>query len=359
MAPTGEAYNVDWVVSNTSNAHVCTHRDWLTAFTPFASKCSYLYSETEGLADVIGIGTVELTVRLHAKYRAHRPTFHTIILTNVLLVPGYASNVFAQPVSGFQMQLRVDGGMLLDKDGKCAGLIESPVLPRLRLQGQTAGCTSLEKGECYAINAYWPVAYRAKWEAFQKQARQKVEKPVEKPARQQHSKQQDEKQPAKKVTAASSETEEAPYTADEKAWLKKNYDGEFKFLRDLGLSMFKEEDREEGRGIARSLMEEDDADFKPEPKTKTKAKAKVQSKEDDEDSEEENSDDDANSFLEEIEKDPMSHMADFNFSAAELKWIKKHYQYSSNFMLSYGLKPYEDDDCEEAKSIIKAMMTDD
>lgn len=190
MAPAGEAYNVDWVVSNTSNAHLCTHRDWFTTFTPFASKCSYLYSETDGLADVTGIGTVELSVRLHAKYRAHRPNFHTITLTNVLLTPGYACNVFAQPVSGFQVH-STDGSILLDKDGKCAGLIESPVLPRLRLKGQSAGCTSLEKGKCYVINAYWPVAHKAKWEAFQKQATQQVEKPVEKPASQQHSKWQD------------------------------------------------------------------------------------------------------------------------------------------------------------------------
>ena len=53
----------------------------------------------------------------------------------------------------------------------------------------------------------------------------------------------------------------------------------------------------------------------------------------------------------------MSHVADYNFSPVELKWIKKHYQYSSNFMLSYGLKPFEQEDCNEGKAIIRAMMS--
>ena len=51
---------------------------------------------------------------------------------------------------------------------------------------------------------------------------------------------------------------EAPYTAAEKAWLKKHYGGEFHFLAVYGLSIYKEEDREEGRGIARAMMANDD-----------------------------------------------------------------------------------------------------
>lgn len=49
----------------------------------------------------------------------------------------------------------------------------------------------------------------------------------------------------------------AAYTAEEKAWLKKNFDGEFKFLQMYGLSISKPDDREEGRRIARALMEKD------------------------------------------------------------------------------------------------------
>lgn len=50
----------------------------------------------------------------------------------------------------------------------------------------------------------------------------------------------------------------APYTAAEKKWLNKNYGGEFKFLMTFGLKMYNEEDREEGRAIARSFMQDDE-----------------------------------------------------------------------------------------------------
>lgn len=50
---------------------------------------------------------------------------------------------------------------------------------------------------------------------------------------------------------------EKPYTAGEKTWVKENYGGEFKFLLGHGLKIYNEEDREEGRAIARAFMEDD------------------------------------------------------------------------------------------------------
>ena len=49
-------------------------------------------------------------------------------------------------------------------------------------------------------------------------------------------------------------TASEPLTLVEKAWVKRHYGNEFKFLRDYGLSIYKDEDREEGRIIVRSLM---------------------------------------------------------------------------------------------------------
>lgn len=46
----------------------------------------------------------------------------------------------------------------------------------------------------------------------------------------------------------------AGYTQEEKAWLKKNWGDEYHFLRAYGLSIYKDEDREEGRRIVRGLM---------------------------------------------------------------------------------------------------------
>jgi len=51
-----------------------------------------------------------------------------------------------------------------------------------------------------------------------------------------------------------------PYTSDEMAWIKKNFGNEFSFLRLHGLKIHNDEEREEGRAIARALMTDDDDD---------------------------------------------------------------------------------------------------
>lgn len=56
-----------------------------------------------------------------------------------------------------------------------------------------------------------------------------------------------------RANASSSSNPDLSYS--EKQWLKENWGGEFKFLRAYGLSIHKEEDREEGRLILRAMME--------------------------------------------------------------------------------------------------------
>jgi hypothetical protein len=58
-----------------------------------------------------------------------------------------------------------------------------------------------------------------------------------------------------------------PYTQEEKDWLKKNYSGEFMFMRRHGLKHRRKEDHEEGRRIARAMMRADEE----RPKTLLKA----------------------------------------------------------------------------------------
>ena len=48
-----------------------------------------------------------------------------------------------------------------------------------------------------------------------------------------------------------------PYTDVEKAWLNKHFSSEFAFLRQYGLSIHKDEDREEGKRILRTFMGDD------------------------------------------------------------------------------------------------------
>lgn len=70
-------------------------------------------------------------------------------------------------------------------------------------------------------------------------------------------------------------------------------------------------------------------------------------------------DNDGESFLDEIETDPTSHIADYQFSEKQLDWIKSHFRHSGNFLRCYGLKPWDDDDCEEGKLILEAIMEED
>jgi hypothetical protein len=122
-----------------------------------------------------------------------------------------------------------------------------------------------------------------------------------------------------------------PLTTEEKNYLKKHWGGDFKCLMMYELSIYKEEDRKEGRSILRAIMTED--------------------------TEEEAEDaDESNDFLTDLERDPSSHVAEYKFTSDQLDFLKKQYGHSGSFMLSYGLKPWDDGDCGEAVSIVKALM---
>lgn len=54
-----------------------------------------------------------------------------------------------------------------------------------------------------------------------------------------------------------------------------------------------------------------------------------------------------------------SQPADVHFTEPQQAWLKKNWNYSANFMMSYGLMPYDDEDCEEAKNIVAAFMADE
>ncbi|RMY97684.1 hypothetical protein D0864_04684 [Hortaea werneckii] len=127
---------------------------------------------------------------------------------------------------------------------------------------------------------------------------------------------------------------EPPYNTTEKEWLKQHWGDEFHFLQAYGLNIHKEEDREEGRSIARAMILGEGVDQEDE----------------DDDAESENS------FLADLEADPMSHLADRFFNEAQLDWIKKHYRHSANFLLSYGFKPFDDEDCKQGVKMCRSLM---
>src|SRR4051812_47374898 len=147
MPPKGDAYNIDWVFSTASNVHVANHRDWFSTFVPFKISTDSM--------EAIGAGIVELPVETPDGYSA-------LVLKNVLFCPSYICNIIgflelrgegytASLGSEERLYKVVEGGGTM-----CAGIFDSPVLPRLRLVGYSDSQTSLNRGANYWINAFLP-----------------------------------------------------------------------------------------------------------------------------------------------------------------------------------------------------------
>ena len=263
---------------------------------------------------VLGIGTVEIPTK-RSPNRSGVACHGSIHLKEVLHVPDIFCNILGNQLDGpegYDVQLgfktgSATGGTVKDRQGRTMAYFD-PKKPLLVLKlrvvptGPKLGPSVFKQdGALYMLNCRWDPAERQKWENFK----------------------------ALNNTANSSGSarvsdEVPPYTDEEKAYLKYHYRNEFDFLRICGRSIYKEEDRAEGRSLLRSLMAED---------------------------EDEGEEDD--------EFDYEGHQADYNFSSEQLDWIDKYYGNSEAFMVSYGLKFYDNDDVEEAKAIAQAMINAD
>ncbi|KAK5114043.1 hypothetical protein LTR85_010349 [Meristemomyces frigidus] len=239
-APSGPSYNVDWIVSNTSNVHVATHRDWFTNFTAFPSTLGLFFSSSGG-GKVLGVGDVALEVRKvtgeAARKKRGRKT-STIILRDVVYAPSYPTNIVGLPMfEEYGVMLGPgESGVLTNISTRATeGLLDLARLPKLLLKGQAWGQTSLDPDGRYAINATWSEKEQCRWLAFKSSSAVAA---------------------SHAVTAAGGG--QPPYTAEETRWLKHKYGGEFRFLRQLGLRIHSEEHREEGRAIARAFMADSD-----------------------------------------------------------------------------------------------------
>ncbi|KAK3643038.1 hypothetical protein LTR56_010412 [Elasticomyces elasticus] len=321
MAPHGAAYNVDWIFSNNSNVHVATDLAWFTTYATFPSRMGHLMSATAG-TEVLGVGTVELEVRRSSTQGRSRKPCNKLVLEDVLYAPSYTCNILGGPIYDIHNVLTSDGGedrKLTDrKTGATTGLLDLVKLWKLWLKGQPRGMSSLDPNGLYYINARWSESEMKRWQMHKASLAPGVTSNVTAKA------------------AAGSKLSQLSET--EKKWLKEHYGGEFKFLQVHGLKMHNDEDREEGRSIMRAFMSNDGSD------------------DDDKDSEEEDEED---SFLRELEEDPMSHVGDYHFTSVQLDWIEKHYRHSGEFLISYGLKPYKDEDCEDGAAIVQSFMEED
>ncbi len=327
MAPSGEAYNVDWVWSNNSDVHVANHLDWFTSDHPFKAKVSMGFGPQ---VDIMEVGEVALPVKIHPK-KTGRDSHSTLRLSNVLYMPNATCNILGDLFDigiGVQVGPGCPSGKLTNlTTGATAGLLDRTKLFRLRLSGQSPIQSSLDKDSHYFIRANWSNSERQRWEAHKRQLPDVIAD-------------QDS-------LSTSPQSRVPPYTNHETQWLKKNHLDEFHFLRMYGYSIYDEEQRAEGRLLVRAFMDDENEGH---------SQGKQLNGHDnngDEDT------DDASKFRRELDENPESHFTDHYFNAEELQFIKRHYGYSSNFLSSYGLKIYNHGDCKEGKAILRQLMHDD
>jgi hypothetical protein len=174
---------------------------------------------------VIGIGTVTLPTKVSPNKTGPR-SHGTLRLRNVL-----------QPIlEGYNIITRgIEGNITNLSDGRSVAYfkrqIEAASHFEVRLSGPPigpkVGPSPFNPSEVYYIRASWPDGERERFAALQASGQ---------------------------ATAGVNRA----LTPSEKAWLKEHFQTEFQFLQLYGLSVFKEEDREEGRTILRTIMAYDE-----------------------------------------------------------------------------------------------------
>lgn len=239
MPPQGAAYDVDWILSSSSNVHVAADRAWFTSYLPFRTKVATMPG-AESTMDVHGIGTVVLPTRTYLEGKPEKPCGQ-ITLRHVLHAPQSTVNIFAAGlVENVNISVSFNSNapdpITTPGSNTVVGYIVRTKLLRLWLEGQSQNQSSLSPDMEYYIHVSWPRSEIVKFNDHIAELK---------------------KQHADKLDDA------PPLTKDEKDYLKKHYGGEFRFLRMYELSIYKEEDREEGRRILRAFMSEpeDEAEY--------------------------------------------------------------------------------------------------
>lgn len=132
MAPTGDAYNIDWIVSSSSNVHAANHRDWFTSFTDFSTTLN------GGSMKVLGIGDVTLPVKTQPD-KTGAAAQGTIVLRDVCYAPSAVCNIIGFNIidDGYNMEMRCgSGGTITEKKtGARVGILDLVKLMRLRTEG--------------------------------------------------------------------------------------------------------------------------------------------------------------------------------------------------------------------------------
>ncbi|KAI5781104.1 hypothetical protein DFH27DRAFT_488371 [Peziza echinospora] len=226
----------DWVFSNNSNVHVANDRRWFSSYTPFPSSAGSIYSQEENLL-VARVGTVVLPVRKSPNKTG--PNAHgQFALHEVLYCPNALCNIVGNPVlmHGYSVELGGSGstkskGWIKDPQGNTVVYFKPKMtLFEIKLSGPpigpVVGPSVFKDSGSYLINVSWSETEKKCWEIYKETHGQTM------------------------PDAAQT----APYTEGEKTWLKTHFRDEYHFLQMYGLSIYKEEDREEGRAMLRAFV---------------------------------------------------------------------------------------------------------
>lgn len=225
---------------------VAKDRSWFGAdYIPFESFITNLVG---GSTPVVGIGSVELPTK-SSPTKTGRRSHGTIRLKNVLHAPSIFCNIIGRPILD---EYSVDCGIPKDPSSSSGsitrrydGRIVAHFKPQTRLLevrlsgppvGPRVGRSPFKASGHYALHAFWPDSERQRFAALLAST--------------------------PRFTVASGSLIKIPnrsstMTPAEKEWIERHWGNEYRFLLAHGLSIFKDEDREEGRFILRALMYDD------------------------------------------------------------------------------------------------------
>ncbi|PSN60007.1 hypothetical protein BS50DRAFT_656165 [Corynespora cassiicola Philippines] len=300
---------------------ICNDRGWFTSYVPYSS---FVESYYHALA-VTGFGTVVLPVK-KSPNRSGPNAHGQIILKDVLHVPPAVCNIIAYKKMSardgnkdYNFSLRASGNgsvHVMDSNKRSVAYFVPNPLPIIRLSGPPVGprlapCALRGRTELM-LSIRWPGEEIMRWIAHLFENNLLVDNAV-----------------TNNVAAETTTNRqpESPYTYAEKEWLKQHYGDEFHFLRDCGLRIFREEDREVGRTLLRQLMAADN----------------------------EGDSDSDKAIVDPI----MPGMEKLLLSPRTYRWVQDNYGNFELFMRSYGLDPTDADEFEEAQMIARGLMKQD
>jgi hypothetical protein len=264
---------------------------------------------------VLGIGTVEIPTK-RSPNLSGVSSHGSLNLNEVLHVPDFPCNIIGSPINssdGYVVEISFSSkskGTIKDSQGKNMAYfnINWPLFAvkvRGQPMGPKLGSHALKREGSYMLmlGCRWDIVHRRKWQEFKfKNA------PIN-----------------TRTESADCGDGDPPYTDDEKVYLKKNWRSEYHFLLKHGLSIYKEEDRAEGRSILRAFRDKDSS--------KEKSGYHGLKLED--------------------------YQADKNLSFCQLECIEQCYRNRENFLSSNEVESYDSDELKEAMVIADAIRAQD